>query len=332
MQSEEDGVLETLGVSEQEERIYRSLLRQPAVRASELKALTGLSTPGVKRALVHLEELGLLRPSPGTELGFVPVAPDLALSALVNSLRSQLDRVQGAAAEFAEEFRLSQQERHPSELIEVIAGQGEMTSRALAVTEGATTELLFLTDPPPYVVPVRLEEEVDRESPLLARGVKIRVVYSQAALARPGRMEVVAELASKGEEARVFPDLPIRLLIADRRVAIVPLTSQRRVTTSAALVHPSDLLHALIALFESTWNQAIPLPAWRAENPPLGTLTAQQQQAMMLLAAGAKDEAIARHLGVSLRTARRRITELMGELHTATRFQAGAQAARRGWL
>jgi DNA-binding NarL/FixJ family response regulator len=51
-----------------------------------------------------------------------------------------------------------------------------------------------------------------------------------------------------------------------------------------------------------------------------------------LLALGAKDEVIARHLGVSLRTARRRVADLFDELGAATRFQAGVEAGRRGWV
>ena len=50
------------------------------------------------------------------------------------------------------------------------------------------------------------------------------------------------------------------------------------------------------------------------------------------LLSGAKDEQIARTMGLSLRTVRRRIAELMIELGADTRFQAGAEAVRRGWL
>jgi DNA-binding NarL/FixJ family response regulator len=49
------------------------------------------------------------------------------------------------------------------------------------------------------------------------------------------------------------------------------------------------------------------------------------------LAAGAKDEQIARTLGLSLRTVRRRVADLI-ELGVDNRFQAGVEAVRRGWL
>ncbi|WP_244925358.1 LuxR C-terminal-related transcriptional regulator [Georgenia faecalis] len=51
-----------------------------------------------------------------------------------------------------------------------------------------------------------------------------------------------------------------------------------------------------------------------------------------MLASGAKDETIARELGLSERTLRRRSSALLARLGAANRFQAGVQAARRGWI
>jgi DNA-binding NarL/FixJ family response regulator len=51
-----------------------------------------------------------------------------------------------------------------------------------------------------------------------------------------------------------------------------------------------------------------------------------------LLAAGLKDEAIARQLGISLRTVHRRTSELSLALGARARFQAGVLAERSGLL
>lgn len=51
-----------------------------------------------------------------------------------------------------------------------------------------------------------------------------------------------------------------------------------------------------------------------------------------LLHAGFKDQAIARQLGVSVRTATRRVAALMRRLDAGTRFQAGVKARERGWV
>ncbi len=50
------------------------------------------------------------------------------------------------------------------------------------------------------------------------------------------------------------------------------------------------------------------------------------------LAAGLKDEAIGRQLGIRLRPVNRRTSQLLERLGARTRFQAGLRAARQGPL
>ena len=66
------------------------------------------------------------------------------------------------------------------------------------------------------------------------------------------------------------------------------------------------------------------------EAGPLDVLSTRDQQLLALLAAGLTDQAIARKLGVALRTVERRVRRLMDGLGARTRFQAGLQAAARG--
>ena len=47
---------------------------------------------------------------------------------------------------------------------------------------------------------------------------------------------------------------------------------------------------------------------------------------------GHTDESAARKLGLSVRTIQRMMSELTGRLGAESRFQAGAEAVRRGWL
>lgn len=63
--------------------------------------------------------------------------------------------------------------------------------------------------------------------------------------------------------------------------------------------------------------------------PPFGSPC--DIQILRLLAAGATDESIARHLGISGRTVQRRVRALMDDLGVQTRFQAGVQSALRHW-
>jgi DNA-binding NarL/FixJ family response regulator len=82
--------------------------------------------------------------------------------------------------------------------------------------------------------------------------------------------------------------------------------------------------------FDLKWAQAAP---WMPSGTPTPAKDDTQRQRILdALAAGLKDEAIARQLGVSVRTVRRHITALMQELGASTRFAAGVAAVRRGWV
>ncbi|WP_246238613.1 response regulator transcription factor [Acrocarpospora corrugata] len=81
------------------------------------------------------------------------------------------------------------------------------------------------------------------------------------------------------------------------------------------------VVDALRALFEALWARATPL-----RYPP-GAV-----QVLRLASQGLCDETISRVLNLSVRTVRTRSAEAMSELGVQSRFQAGVEATRRGWL
>ncbi|GAB3900204.1 hypothetical protein GCM10029964_087220 [Kibdelosporangium lantanae] len=133
-----------------------------------------------------------------------------------------------------------------------------------------------------------------------------------------------------GEQARIDGDVPMKLAIADDRLAIIPLMRPGDPTLTASyLIHPSPLLDALIALFESVWTRSVPVRLGLAES---GELSADEAKLLMLLASGATDKAAGRALGWSERTVQRHVTKLMARVGAQTRFQIAMEATRRGWI
>ena len=68
------------------------------------------------------------------------------------------------------------------------------------------------------------------------------------------------------------------------------------------------------------------------QTPSIDTLTTAERELLRLLAAGATHQTVANRLDIPLRTVRRRIAALMKQLDAISPFQAGAEAAWRGWL
>jgi DNA-binding CsgD family transcriptional regulator len=150
---------------------------------------------------------------------------------------------------------------------------------------------------------------------------------------QPGRLADLERGVTWGEQARVLPALPMKLVLVDDRIGAVPLQASPGAIASVALVHPSGLLEGLSALFEALWQVALPLDldAERGANPP-DQPSRDERRILSLLTAGLPDEMVARQLGMSDRTYQRRIHDLMKRLRAQTRFQLARQAMQNGWL
>ncbi|GAB2961319.1 helix-turn-helix domain-containing protein [Micromonospora polyrhachis] len=326
-------VLGAVGISEFDEEVYRLLLGRPDEPLSAIAGTLGVNPSRVRNVVARLTRLGLLRRiAPGR---YEPIGPETALTALVSRRRLEteaaLDGVRAATADLARLFQTARL-RDPVRWIEVLSGQETVNRRVDELTQSVRTHLWVL-DRPPYMkqvagIPDTNEAEIAETEDLIAKGVDIRSVYCPESLGRPGRFEVLVELAKAGEQARMLPELPFKLRIMDMRMALVSLTGG--VYDNLALIHPSGLLDALVELFKAYWERATPLLG--AQQPADDEPSDEDLLLLRMLKAGLKDEAIARQLGVSARTATRRIASVIDRLGATTRFQAGVEAATRGWL
>src|SRR5690606_15031171 len=116
-------------------------------------------------------------------------------------------------------------------------------------------------------------------------------------------------------------------------IALMPLTVSQDTVESAVVVRSSAMLAALGRIFDDMWRFAAPFTAAQdllsgQEMQP----TEEERWILSLLASGATDDTIGRLMGFSARTAHRRVRELIARLGVETRFQAGMQAVKLGWL
>ena len=145
--------------------------------------------------------------------------------------------------------------------------------------------------------------------------------------------EIDAKLVAQGEQARVIHVAPTKLIMVDNEIALMPLTVSQDTVESAVVVRSSAMLAALGRIFDDMWRFAAPFTAAQdllsgQEMQP----TEEERWILSLLASGATDDTIGRLMGFSARTAHRRVRELIARLGVETRFQAGMQAVKLGWL
>lgn len=319
------GTLRSVGLDEREESAYRALLDAPGSTLAALSRTLGAPPRVVRRTLESLEAMGLVSRAPGKAVRFVPAPPDVAIEGLVLHRREELEAARLVAAQLTERARAAAARTGAADLVEIVTGRDAVSERFMQIKRSAREEVLIF-DRPPYAHDPRDDvPEFDQ----IATAVHHRVIYDREALEVPGRLALVRRAASVGEEARTIYKVPMKLVIADGRVGLLPLSFEEA-GTGALVVHPSMLLDALTTLFETLWAQAMPIRFEGGQPDAEGpVLSDEDQDLLLLLAAGMKDQAIARQLGVSLRTVARRISVLMETLGAETRFQAGMRAATR---
>jgi DNA-binding CsgD family transcriptional regulator len=310
-----------IGLSTQEERVYLAVLDAGRCDSEQLARTCGLAKAATDRALRGLQVLGLVTRAADAPGGYVAVPPDLAIGVLIRQHEARLALTRQTLRELTERFQAGTRAGTSEDLLEVVHEPQAIHQRWLQLQRSARKEIRAL-DKPPYIDPGN-----SAEPDLLVDGVGYRTVYDRAALEHPGKLDSMWEASAAGENSRIAAGVPIKLFIADDRMALAPLRAPQDVA-SAVIVHPSALLDALSALFESVWHRALPLAALDEVPDLAGRLSRQQRRLLQLLASGCTDQAIARHLQVGYRTVQRQISALMEQFEVDTRFQLGLETAR----
>lgn len=320
-------LLSGLGVGPSHERAYRALLRHGAADLTELSELTNLSPGALRRIVTFLEDEGLATRLTGRRLRFVATSPHVAVGALAARREEEIARARESVETLTNEMR-QQSGAPPEELLEIVTGQSSVGRNFMQLNLSARREVRAFVRPP---FAADVSQPPDSQDTALRRGVQVRGIYDVSAFETPGLLEAARRLVGEGEQARVA-SVPIKLIIVDSKIAMLPLTSDdQQAAHSAVVVHRSTLLDALISLFETVWRSAAPL-RWTGEDlvlPEAGErFTSFDAQILSLLSAGLKDETVARQLGLSLRTLQRRLRELFDGFGARTRFQAGFAVSR----
>jgi DNA-binding CsgD family transcriptional regulator len=319
-------VLDVWGLDDGAEALYRALLRNPGRDAAWFAAHLERESHQVSRGLDGLVEAGLARRKGDA---FAADPPATTLQPLVNAelsdldgRRAQLDAVRASLASFAADHFVGQSRNWagvPFELLSdaesfVAVEDLQRSTRGEVLSSHPVIDIDV--DSPPYV------ELLERQ---LASGRRMRGLYPRDVVGDPRRLAYVRRWAGAGEEVRITNRLPPPIAVFGDEVALVASSPAHGAFDGRILVRAPALVSLVTELFERYWENAVPL-----RSTTVGVGRNERLEILEGLTLGSTDEAMARQLGVSLRTVRRRVADLMAELGATTRFQAGMQAVRRG--
>ena len=322
------GLLDVWGLDETAEAVYRATLRHPDLDAEGLGERLRLDLPLVHGALADLERLGLVTRGPD---GPQAASPSTVLVVLLQSelrdvedRRSRLEAVRSELAAFSVDHLAGQTRSWSSVPFQVLSEQ-EAVRTFEELQRGSDGEILTCHAVDEIgLVPTSFHDLVREQ---LAAGRPMRAVYPASVVEDPVKLEYVRQWAAAGEQVRLLPFTTRELDVYGDHAALVS-SRWEGISGSMIVIYAPAMIAIIRELFERYWERAVPFSQVTGEAPGDG----DRAQILELLMMGAKDETIARQTGVSLRTVRRRISDLMDEVGATTRFQAGMEASRRGLL
>src|SRR2546423_4298011 len=210
----------------------------------------------------NLRRLELLVPTWTNPDGEHAVHPRVGLAGLAERRRTELNKALGelteaeASAEvIAEQYNELLTSRSSGD-VEVLKGRANASRRIEELAMKAKATFWGL-------IPAHFDDTVPKSerSPdfeLLERGIKLRTLYLQSMTASKPAVEYVSTMHRLGGEVRVTPTLPMRLLIFDQEIAVIPMDPEN--PTAGAVIHRTPaVVSVALALFDAYWSRATEL-------------------------------------------------------------------------
>lgn len=316
--------------------LYKYAVAHPGWTPIGASAEMDLDRDRLAGALEVLASLRLIRPSVDPSRSWDAVSPESALAELLAdeeaelSLRQvQVRKIRGEVSCLIPSYQEARRAGRGEESVEVIHDPNAVTQLLVDWSQRAEQEVC-VAHPGGGLSEHELNQTFARDMRVLNRGVPIRVLLQHAVRGHQPTRDYVSLVTPAGARFRTVPVVPGTMIVLDRQVAFVQPRGGRP-GGGVAMVRHAAVIEFLMVLFESLW----------ADGKQLGAEVADESDEdrdvlwraiLDQLAAGAKDDAIAHRLGLSVRTCRRHIAAIMKRLDADSRFQAGVLACRHGMV
>lgn len=316
--------------------VYGQLVADRSMSVEKLQARLGLGRSAVDAALEHLGKAGLVEwDGPGTSIARIN-APDTVVAAAVET---QLMHVAAAVNHFRNitkhSVRLSRTYRMANHARVGRDGYRIETSSGVAarIQEFAGCAVQSVESLMRYApTDAMLEGSKQLEAACAARGVRLRAIYPASLRGCSALMEHGAWSARHGGQIRSTTRVvATQYVLFDRSNALIEVDSSDGAEPAVIVTSAAGFVKSLAMLFDILWEDGAALE--RQERSPSDyALSTMELQVLKLMNDGHKDEAVARHLGISTRTVRRILAALSERLGADSRFALGAGAVRAGLI
>ncbi|MFF2325843.1 MULTISPECIES: LuxR C-terminal-related transcriptional regulator [unclassified Streptomyces] len=304
--------------------VYEWSLGREGFAVDDVAEELGFSFDASETIVGKLLELQLIQPSREQDAWFVPTDPGIASSQLLNQGEMDLlerklavGQLRNDLARLSLLFRSSKFGSQSTNSFDIV--KVPETVRLLLSEAAANCSHEVVCMQPGSGWPAeQMGDARTRDLQMLGRDVRMRVLYQHAARFDLPTREYAGQLIDSGAEIRTAGALFGNIVIFDRTAAYIPASGE---DGGAVVVQERSIIDFLYSCFEHVWATAKEFDTRKVEIDVIGG--EMKKEIVKMLISGAKDEAIARRLGVSVRTCRKHIGQVMQMFGATSRFQFG---------
>ncbi|MGW7413194.1 hypothetical protein [Streptomyces sp. NPDC054863] len=313
--------------------LYESVLENGHGEVTELANKLGISYQEAESSVHRLLALRLLNAKPGAGNLVSAVSPSSAVALVAtpieNGLRRQMEEVERLRHELLGLLPLFEHRRPDGtqplqalpELDDVLATIEQLAAEC--------REEVLTSQPGGRRSVEELTEAIQRDEGILRKGVRMRTLYQHPARYHQATAAYVERLTRLGGEVRTTSANLMRVIIFDRKVALVSLVGNQQ---GAMVIRDSSVVDFAVQAFEHIWLKGDLFPIGH-DPEQIQTVSEDMDHTLVrLLVSGESDHAVARRLGISMRTLQRRLVKITEELGANSRLQAGYLIHRSGLL
>ena len=323
------GFYELFDDGSQHGRIYTALVQHPRSTASELAQHLHCAQAEVLAALEELGDLqAVVRIDTDGDVRWDAHAPEALSEAESRRRQAETARMHTVAAQLGETFRSVRRTSRGDGSVVPMYEAREVLAEFEDLQRAARSRVRMIDRGPYLCEGERAESLFELRSARMSAGVRYQTLYHDTVYQDPDRLHFALTANAAGAQARTLPDPPLKVIIADDdRAALMLHHDERRGDPMGLRIAACPTLDTIVHVFDVLWALAAPISV-----NPAQPLDERDRAILTLMGLGATDDTIARRLGMSRRTVVRRTASLLERLGASTRFQAGVQAIRRGWL
>ncbi len=244
-----------LGITEQEASIYIVLLQKQSQTVSELAKIAHTNRTQTYDIIARLTKRGMVEETLGSVKKYSAVHPATVMQQFRETLTQAQKNIDLLSPSLEELYSRKDEEGDPIDFIKVLRTSSSINDNVMMLVKEAKQSVLVFNKPPYAMKP---DENPDEEKSI-HRGVRHMCVYEDEPQTRQAFLRKLQRFAAVGEEIRIVPNLPMKVILIDDTHAVFTLHHRGLQSTNftAMTIEHSDLVLLLKRTFMLYWNEGI---------------------------------------------------------------------------